>query len=149
MRKIDLSSLSWIEPAETRQVACRVALRVAALKLETCGLPQAVRSKEDIRDILVTLGWSVPVDLRSDEIDQIERAATDAGGTDRVCDACVVPGENRRRHFICVRIRRGVVHADCEHTPLHMVAKDRKRKRRDKTPSHQGRKKARTDGRHK
>jgi len=133
IRMIDLSPLSWIEPADLRKTTIHVVKQVAALKFKTCGLPTTVRSKEDIRDVLVSLGWAVPTDLSKDEIKKIEGVTPGESSSGKVCDASVFSGKNRGQHFICVRIRRDVVQADCENTPLHIVEtrENNKRKRQD------------------
>ncbi len=137
IRKIDLSPLSWIEPADLRKTTIDVVKQVAALKYKTCGLPTTVRSKEDIRDILVSLGWAVPTDLSKDEIEKIESVTPGESCSGKIYDASVFPGKSRDHSFICVRIRRDVVQADCENTPLHIVEtrepdnNNNKRKRQD------------------
>jgi len=133
IRMIDLSPLSWIEPADLRKTTIHVVKQVAALKFKTCGLPTTVRSKEDIRDVLVSLGWAVPTDLSKDEIKKIEGVTPGESSSGKVCDASVFSGKSRGQHFICVRIRRDVVQADCENTPLHIVETggNNKRKRQD------------------
>lgn len=129
VRKVDLSPFSWIEPAETLHLAREVAKQVVALKFKPYGLPRTVQSKEDVRDVLLSLGWSIPVELDADEIERIKQVASRESGGDTISDVCVVPGTDRRHSFICVRIRRSVVQADRENVPLHLVNDSKKRKR--------------------
>lgn len=113
-------------------MARAVVKQVVALKFNSYGLPRIVQSKEDVRDVVLSLGWSIKVGLGVDEIEQIKEVASRASSSsgDTISDVCVVPGTDRNHSFICVRIRRRLVQADRENIPLHLVDNN-KRKRRE------------------
>ncbi len=119
--KIDLSPLNWIKDPKIHQDVCQIARRVAGLfKFKAYGLPVSVSSKEDIRDILVSLGWPVQLELSSHEIADIKNFEV-GNNTLKVVDVCLVPHTSGHRHFVCIRIRRSVVQGDCTNTPLHLI----------------------------
>ncbi len=115
--KIDLSPLNWIEDQEIRQGVSQITKRVAGLKYEAYGLPLNLSSKDDVRDILVSLGWSVRLELTPQEITNIKNTVSNL----KVVDVCLVLHKSGRRHFICIRIRKPVIQGDCTHTPLHLI----------------------------
>ena len=92
--------------------------RVAGIKFQTYGLPITVSSKDDVRDILVSLGWPVRLELTLDEIKELK---TSASACLKIVDICLVPHTSSRRHFICIRIRKPVTQADCVNTPICLI----------------------------
>jgi len=121
--KIDLSPLNWIEDLETRRGVRKITQQVAGIKFKTYGLPITVSSKEDIRDILVSLGWNLQLELSLEEIENIKTSAAAAVNTEllKIIDVCLVPHANGRRHFICIRIRKPRIQADCTNTPIQLI----------------------------
>ena len=116
--KIDLSPLNWIEDPETRRGVRKITQQVAGIKFKTYGLPITVSSKEDIRDILVSLGWNLQLELSLEEIENIKTSAAELL---KIIDVCLVPHANGRRHFICIRIRKPQIQADCTNTPIQLI----------------------------
>ena len=134
--KIDLSPLNWIEDLETRRGVRKITQQVAGIKYEANGLPITVSSKEDIRDILVSLGWNLRLELSLEEIEDIKTsAAVNTAELLKIIDVCLVPHANGRRHFICIRIRKPQIQADCTNTPIQLIKHSRigKRKRSEIT----------------
>ena len=92
--------------------------RVAGIKFRTYGLPITVSSKDDVRDILVSLGWPVRLELTLEEIKELK---TSASACLKIVEICLVPHTSSRRHFICIRIRKPVIQADCVNTPICLI----------------------------
>ena len=137
--KIDLSPLNWIQDAKTRLAVRKITQRVAGLKFKTYGLPSTISSKEDIRDILVSLGWSLRLELTLEEIEDIKTSVVvNTEHQLKIVDVCLVPHTNGRRHFICIRIRNSQTQADCTNTPIQLIKHQQptigKRKRAETTP---------------
>lgn len=119
--KLDLSPLSWIQPVDVFELARQVVWKIAKLKYHAYGLPRIIKTREDLRDVLISLGWSVPLDIGEAEIQEIKALSNPLLFLNKIVDVSLVVADDGRKHFICTRIRRPIVEADRENIRLEKM----------------------------